>query len=241
MGLIRGVPRQRAWTRCRGPSSCALVPTCRSPLNQSALPSWRPTGIDGRAKVPIARFGAAAQVDRPKKVTFGPIRGRTLWPRMAAVLCTPSIAERQGSSLRPRDEDAVKQVDKSLALLRSRPLPGATHPTGRGRLERVGPMIHELIALDLVSRSEAGTFVLREDVQERLSQVWTQRSQSTPQVFIGRPCDRCHVVGVTRLVDESRICADCRGSADTSSTSLPVAPPPSRGRHAARKRHRAAS
>ena len=76
-----------------------------------------------------------------------------------------------------REEDEMTQANKQPALSGSTRLPESSHPTGQGRLERLGPMIHELIAWDLVSPSGAGTFVLREDVQHRLVEVWAQQSR----------------------------------------------------------------
>ena len=37
------------------------------------------------------------------------------------------------------------------------------------RLDKIVPLLHELVALDLVQRADDGTFVLRQDVQERLA------------------------------------------------------------------------
>jgi len=135
----------------------------------------------------------------------------------------------------------VIQVETQPAVSRSRQLPGSSH-AGRGRLEHLGPMIHELIAWDLVAQLDTGTFVLREDVQHRLGEVWALQSRAAPEVFIGRPCDRCGIVGVTRLVGESRLCTGCRESIDTSRSSAnpPVAPSHGRGRRAGRKWHRTA-
>jgi ribosomal protein L37AE/L43A len=77
------------------------------------------------------------------------------------------------------------------------------------RLDQLAPLIHELIAWELVYRDNSGKFVLHEDVQRRLSEVTALRPQSIAQVYVGRQCEHCGVVGVTRLIDGLRTCASC--------------------------------
>ena len=58
------------------------------------------------------------------------------------------------------------------------PTAGVAHPAtlpvtvGTGsdpmRLDRLAPLIHQLLAWDLIYRTESGAFLLRDDVQERL-------------------------------------------------------------------------
>jgi hypothetical protein len=76
-------------------------------------------------------------------------------------------------------------------------------------LERLTPLIHELTAWDLVYLSDGGEYKLREDVQRLLA----ERSLAVPtgpaKVFVGRTCQRCSRVTVTRLVEGSRICDAC--------------------------------
>jgi ribosomal protein L37AE/L43A len=85
----------------------------------------------------------------------------------------------------------------------------ATTVGARRRLDQLAPLIHEILAWELVYRDASGTFVLHDDVQRRLSEVTALRPQSIAQVYVGRQCERCGVVGVTRLIDGARICASC--------------------------------
>jgi hypothetical protein len=77
------------------------------------------------------------------------------------------------------------------------------------RLDRMGPLVHELIAWDLVVRTESGTFVLSDDVQRRLQETSARQWTSTPEVYVGRTCHRCGASGVTRMVGEARLCDAC--------------------------------
>ena len=77
------------------------------------------------------------------------------------------------------------------------------------RLDQLAPLIHELIAWELVYRDNSGNFVLHEDVQRRLLEVTALRPQSIAQVYVGRQCEHCGVGGVTRLIDGLRTCASC--------------------------------
>ncbi|MGH9092780.1 MAG: hypothetical protein ACRDZR_15605 [Acidimicrobiales bacterium] len=78
-----------------------------------------------------------------------------------------------------------------------------------GRTDRIAPLVHELIAWDLVVRAESGAFVLRDDVQRRLQEASARQGTSTPEVYVGRPCHRCGASGVTRMVDGARLCDAC--------------------------------
>jgi hypothetical protein len=78
------------------------------------------------------------------------------------------------------------------------------------RLERLSPLLRDLITWDLVYRSESGTFLLREDVQQWLEGAVARHARSTaPEVYVGRPCQRCGASGLTRMVDGVRVCASC--------------------------------
>ena len=107
--------------------------------------------------------------------------------------------------------------------------------TGR-RLERLAPLVHDLIAWELVYRSDAGTFVLREDVQQRLDEM-SAVSPPTAQVYVGRKCEDCGLVGVTRLVDGSRICATCSGSTSAAPRPLPPVPTAASGGRGQQEAH----
>jgi hypothetical protein len=93
------------------------------------------------------------------------------------------------------------------------------------RLDRLAPLIHELIAWDLVYRTESGTFVLHDDVQERLVALAELRPNPAAQVYVGRLCNRCGTVGVTRLLDGVHVCAACRSAEHAGPPADPPAPP----------------
>lgn len=78
-----------------------------------------------------------------------------------------------------------------------------------GRLDRMGSLVHELIAWDLVYRSESGAFVLRDDVQQRLEEASARQWTAQPEVYVGRPCQRCGSTGVTKMVEDVRLCETC--------------------------------
>jgi hypothetical protein len=108
------------------------------------------------------------------------------------------------------------------------------------RLDLLVPLLHELVAWDLVLRREDGSFVLRDDVQERLAALTADRPLRSAEVFVGRKCEVCGLVRLTRLVDGVRTCSPC-------STPVQDAPDASddptgrRGHRGFFHRHRAAS
>ncbi len=87
-------------------------------------------------------------------------------------------------------------------------------------LDRLSPLIHDLLTWDLVYRTDSGAFVLREDVQRRLAEASARQARSVPGVFVGRPCRRCGQCGVTRMVDGVRLCDACRHAATASEPTL---------------------
>ena len=109
----------------------------------------------------------------------------------------------------------------------------------RGRTEHMGPLVHELITWDLVVRSDSGEFVLLDDVQQKLGEALAQAG-STPDVFVGRPCEACNTLTVTRLVDGSRVCGPCRQSALTTEIRSPSTLSPRHSRPGLRKWRRLA-
>ena len=84
------------------------------------------------------------------------------------------------------------------------------------RLDRLVPLLHELVAWDLVDRAEDGSIVLRQDVQERLALLTADRPVRSAEVFVGRRCQVCGLVKLTRMVDGVRKCSPC------SVTALPL-------------------
>jgi len=77
------------------------------------------------------------------------------------------------------------------------------------RLDRLVPLLHEMVAWGLVLQAEDGTFVLPGNVQERLVHLTTQRPTRTAQVYVGRKCQVCGQVRLTRMVEGIRRCASC--------------------------------
>jgi hypothetical protein len=89
-------------------------------------------------------------------------------------------------------------------------IPLVVRPVEKGRrLDALAPLMHQLITWDIVTRTEEGTFVLQDDVQERLQELSAAHPHSTAAVYVGRMCQRCGVVGVTRLVEDELLCSSC--------------------------------
>ena len=92
----------------------------------------------------------------------------------------------------------------------------------------------ELIAHDLVHRSDEGMFLIRDDVQAHLEEISDTRLVSEPQVYINRSCSQCGRRAVTRLADGLQLCETCAGprrSAPVATGNL-VLIDPRRGSHA---------
>jgi hypothetical protein len=77
------------------------------------------------------------------------------------------------------------------------------------RLDLLVPLLHDLVAWDLVQRDVDGNFVLRQDVQDRLSALTVDRPLRSAEVFVGRKCQVCGLVRLTRMVDGVRTCSPC--------------------------------
>ena len=77
------------------------------------------------------------------------------------------------------------------------------------RLDQLVPLLHELVAWDLVQQAEDGSFVLRRDVQERLAILTADRPLRSAEVFVGRKCEVCGLVRLTRMVEGVRTCSPC--------------------------------
>jgi ribosomal protein L37AE/L43A len=95
--------------------------------------------------------------------------------------------------------------------------------TGMGRasqrLDRLAPLIHQLLAWDLITPSDTGEFVLRDDVQQRLRTMTERPNPPTAQVYLGRKCESCGATGVTRMVGGARICERCATSPTAGASS----------------------
>ncbi len=77
------------------------------------------------------------------------------------------------------------------------------------RLDRLSPLLHDLLAWDLVYQDESGEFQLRPDVQRRLAETAAKAPRFAADVYVGRHCERCGVVGITRLTEGLRLCGAC--------------------------------
>ncbi len=95
------------------------------------------------------------------------------------------------------------------------------------QLDRLVPLLHELVAWDLVRRADDGSFVLRDDVQERLAILSSERPNRSAQVYIGRKCERCERVTLTRMVDGTRICSTCSLASLAGADAVPDTAPAS--------------
>jgi hypothetical protein len=111
------------------------------------------------------------------------------------------------------------------------------------RLDRLAPLIHQLLTWDLVARSESGEFQLREDVQQRLQELSAVPAPVTAQVYLGRKCEVCGLVRATRMVEGARTCGPCSKPAlGTAAPSGTEVGPDRPGHHGLRARwHRKAS
>jgi ribosomal protein L37AE/L43A len=109
------------------------------------------------------------------------------------------------------------------------------------RLDRLAPLLHELIAWQLVRQTESGSFEIPEDVQERLRRLSSLQSGSVAQVYVGRKCGRCGSIRVTRMVDGLRLCSSCSSEvrSPTPSEDTPAASEPRSG-HGRSRWHRKA-
>ncbi len=131
------------------------------------------------------------------------------------------------------------EVPERPEAIREGPVAAPASESAR-RLDRLAPLIHELVAWDLVYRTDAGEFVLHDDVQHRLAELTALRHQPAAQLYIGRLCQRCGTVGVTRLLDGVHVCSAC-SLAERAEPALPVEPDPSPTRPETRSRwHRKA-
>ena len=108
------------------------------------------------------------------------------------------------------------------------------------RLDLLVPLLHELVAWDLVLRCEDGSFVLRQDVQERLALLTADRPVRSAEVFVGRKCQVCGLVRVTRMVEGVRTCSPCSTPAIAVSDAA-ADPRKGKGQRGFFHRHRAAS
>lgn len=110
------------------------------------------------------------------------------------------------------------------------------------RLDRLAPLLHELLAWDLVRQTESGAFVIPDEVQERLSHLTSLQAGSIAQVYVGRKCGGCGSIRVTRMVEGVRLCSAC--STERASPSIVAEPEATaggrKGHHGRSRWHRKA-
>jgi hypothetical protein len=110
------------------------------------------------------------------------------------------------------------------------------------RLDQLVPLLHELVAWDLVVPVEDGSFVLRQDVQDRLAILTADRPARSAEVFVGRKCQVCGSVKLTRMVDGVRTCSPCsRVSLEPIGSDAAVRPDRGKGQRGFFHWHRKAS
>jgi hypothetical protein len=115
--------------------------------------------------------------------------------------------------------------------------PASARPGDRERLlTRLGPLISELIAHDLVDRTPSGSFQLRDDVQGHLAAVLAKRSRTEAQVYIGRSCATCGTITATRMIGGARQCGACREAPSESARPGTDSAPSDGGRRSTRPR-----
>jgi len=97
------------------------------------------------------------------------------------------------------------------------------------RLDRFAPLLRDLMLWNLVRPTEAGDgFELRPDVEAWLIESSSRYTHSArPEIFVGRPCQRCGTIGVTKLVGDYRLCIACAEAPPVDEQ----APATERGRH----------
>jgi len=80
-------------------------------------------------------------------------------------------------------------------------------PIGAWPAERFAPMLHDLVQWGLVQRSEEGSWVLRDDVQNCLDAY--PQPQAEAQVYVGSRCQECGTSAITWASDGRHLCASC--------------------------------
>ena len=93
------------------------------------------------------------------------------------------------------------------------------HPSGMPSLravsdpspqcDRLVPLLRELVTAKLVVQTVDGKFELSDAVQTRLHALTADRPPPSAQVYVGRRCELCGVIKVTRMVDGLRTCTTC--------------------------------
>jgi hypothetical protein len=89
------------------------------------------------------------------------------------------------------------------------------------RLDRLSPLLHQLLDHDLVVQDDSGAFVLRPEIQQRLAEAVAKAPRFAAEVYVGRHCERCGTIGITRLTEGRRLCAPCAAYLESPATAEP--------------------
>lgn len=80
-------------------------------------------------------------------------------------------------------------------------------------VEKLDPLLRNLLALGLVEETPEGTWVLRDEVARRLgtlAELSARPSRSSvPVVYFDHRCSTCHRFGATRRFGERYLCDGC--------------------------------
>ena len=76
--------------------------------------------------------------------------------------------------------------------------------------DRLPSLVHELLYYRAVERTDAGTWVLRPELESALeAQHLATMSPNGHRVFVGLRCEQCTRRTVTSMVDGRRLCQSC--------------------------------
>lgn len=128
---------------------------------------------------------------------------------------------------------------QSLLRRNSRNGASSTEPKGitdRRTSHRLPSLLHELVHYDLVEKSDAGSWVLRSEVQSSLDNLVGTQVEDERLVFVGLRCQRCGIRTVTSLVEDVRLCDPCAKRRDEDDGDG-IAEPSARGAAGHFRRH----
>src|SRR5271166_2810767 len=94
-----------------------------------------------------------------------------------------SVGQLQHGGGAKKETTMALEVPERPDAIREGPVAAPASESAR-RLDRLAPLIHELVAWDLVYRTDAGEFVLHDDVQHRLAELTALRHQPAAQLYI---------------------------------------------------------
>jgi len=89
-------------------------------------------------------------------------------------------------------------------------MPSLRAVSGPGNhVDRLVPLLRELVASEFVVQTADGKFQLSDAAQARLHALTADRPPPSAQVYVGRRCELCGIIKVTRMVDGLRTCTTC--------------------------------